>query len=120
MLIKKNRIFAVEITFANSKLKNLANNYKKCQKELGKIRANKYNQRLGELRSASTLEDVRHLPGHYHELTGNRKGQWACDLDQPYRLIFEPHEKPIPTDSNDKYIWSEIKSIKIIEIVNYH
>ena len=34
--------------------------------------------------------------GHYHELTGDRKGEWACDLDQPYRLIFEPHEKPIP------------------------
>lgn len=41
---------------------------------------------------ADTLEDVRYLPGHYHELTESRKEQWACDLDQPYRLIFEPHK----------------------------
>lgn len=56
----------------------------------------------------------------YHELTGDRKGQWACDLDQPYRLIFEPHENPIPTDNSGKYIWLEIKGVEILEITDYH
>lgn len=98
----------------------MANDYKKCQKEMGKNRAKLYNKRLGDLRNALTLEYVRHLPGRYHELTGDRKGQWACDLDQPYRMVFEPHEKPIPTDKDSKYIWSEIKGVKIIEIINYH
>ena len=50
----------------------------------------------------------------------NRKGQWACDLDQPYRLIFEPHENPIPTNEHAQYIWLEIKGVEIVEIVNYH
>lgn len=77
-------------------------------------------QRLSDLDAALTLEDVRYLPGHYHELVENRKGQWACDLDQPYRLIFKPHEDPIPTDVNGKYIWIEIKGVEIIEIINYH
>jgi len=47
-------------------------------------------------------------------------GQWSCDLDQPYRLVFEPQEKPIPTDKSGKYIWLEIKAVEIIEIADYH
>jgi len=43
-----------------------------------------------------------------------------CDLDQPYRLIFEPHENPIPANEHGQYIWLKIAGIEIIEIVNYH
>lgn len=110
----------MEISFRSKKLEKIASNRRKCQKELGLIRAELLFQRLSDLYIATTLEDVRYLPGHYHELTGDRKGQWACDLDQPYRLIFEPHEDPVPTDDNGRYVWIEIKGVEIIEIVNYH
>ena len=110
----------MEITFDDNKLEKLANNYKKCQKVMGQQRARLYNIRLGDLTKAKTLEDVRNLPGKYHELKENRKGQWACDLDQPYRLIFEPNENPIPMDTGGKYIWFEIKGVEIIGISDYH
>lgn len=71
-------------------------------------------------RETSENEDVRNLPGHYHELRDDRKGQWSCDLDQPYRLIFKPHEDPIPEDEYGRYIWIEITVVEIIEIANYH
>lgn len=71
----------MEITFEDKKLKKLANDFRKCQREMGLIRAKLYNKCLGDLRNSLTLEDVRHLPGRYHELKGNRKGKWACDLD---------------------------------------
>lgn len=87
---------------------------------MGEKRAKIFHNRLNQLKAAATLQDVRHFPGHFHELSGNRKGQWACDLDQPYRLIFVPHENPVPVDTNGKYLWSEIKGIEIIEIINYH
>jgi proteic killer suppression protein len=89
-------------------------------KEFGKLRAEKIRLRLTQLEDALTLEDVRYLAGNYHELINDRKGQWACDLDQPFRLIFEPHENPIPTDKDGRYIWIEITGVEIIEIVNYH
>lgn len=110
----------MKITFNDRWLEKMANDYKKCQKEMGPIRAKLYNKRLGDLFNALTLEDVRHLPGKYHELKEDRKGQWACDLDQPYRLVFEPHEKPIPTDEDGKFIWLHIKGVEIMEITNYH
>lgn len=110
----------MKVTFGDKKLEKAAKNVGKCYAMLGQKRGEKYLMRLNDLDSANTLEDVRHLPGHYHELVGDRKGQWACDLDQPYRLIFKPHEDPIPEDENHKYIWTEILGVEIEEIVDYH
>jgi len=89
-------------------------------KVFGKLRAKLLRRRLTQLADAKTLNDVRFLPGNYHELTKDRKGQWGCDLDQPYRLIFTPQEKPIPVNENGQYVWLEISGVEIIEIVNYH
>ena len=110
----------MNITFDNKKLQKIVNDDRMIVREFGRIRAEKFKARLEQLMFAQTLEDVRSLPGNYHELTGDRKGQWACDLDQPYRLIFEPHECPIPVNEHGQYIWAEIKGVEIIEIVNYH
>lgn len=110
----------MKITFSDKKLRKLANDDRLMVKELGKERAKLLRRRLNQLEDAENLEQVRHLPGHYHELTGNRKGQWACDLDQPYRLIFTPHENPIPANEDGQYIWLEITGVEIIEVTNYH
>jgi toxin HigB-1 len=108
------------ITFSDKKLEKSVNDDRILWKNFGQLRAKKIRLRLVQLEDSSTLEDLRNLPGNWHELTENRKGQWACDLDQPYRLIFEPCEKPVPTDENGKYIWVEIKCVEVIEIINYH
>jgi len=107
----------MDLTFADKKLGKLAND---DRKEFGKVRAQKLKLRLQQLRDAKALEDVRNLAGRYHELTGDRKGQWACDLDQPYRLVFTPHEDPIPTNAHGQYIWAEIRGVEILDVVDYH
>ncbi|MEP6646515.1 MAG: type II toxin-antitoxin system RelE/ParE family toxin [Saprospiraceae bacterium] len=110
----------MKITFADKRLEKLANDDRKRVKEFGKLRAEKIKVRLAQLRFATSLEDVKTLPGNYHELKNNRKGQWACDLDQPYRLIFSPHQNPIPTNEDGQYIWLEIRAVEVIEVINYH
>lgn len=110
----------MEVTTKDKSLSLLLAGDSKAAKKLGKVRFNYLNQRLKSLLVAENLEDVRTVPGHFHELVDNRKGQWACDLDQPYRLIFEPHEDPIPTDPDGKYVWVEIKGVELIEVTNYH
>ena len=110
----------MNLTFQDRKFEKLANDDRKLQMEFGKIRADKIKQRLVQLRVATSLEDVRELPGKFHELKNNRKGQWACDLDQPNRLVFVPHEDPIPVNEDGQYIWTEIRGVEIVEIVNYH
>jgi toxin HigB-1 len=120
-MLKINSIFAeMVITFSDKTLKKVVNDDRKLIKAFGQKRANLIKRRLDDIQAAETLEDLRHMPGRYHELKGDRKGQWACDLDQPYRLIFEPHEDPIPTDDDGKYIWIEIRGVDITEITDYH
>lgn len=110
----------MNITFRNRKIAKIVNDDRLLKREFGSIRAEKIKQRLTQLKYAITLEDVRYMPGNYHELTNERKGQWACDLDQPYRLIFTPQENPIPVNDNGQYIWSRILGVEVIEIINYH
>ncbi len=110
----------MDIYFKDRKLKRYANNDRQAVRKLGQRRAELYKRRLDDMFDAYSLEDVRYLPGNYHELKGDRKGQWACDLDQPYRLIFEPHQSPIPTNEYGQYVWLEIKGVEIIEIADYH
>lgn len=110
----------MDIKFGHNKLEKLANDSRKCFKELGPIRGKLYLKRLNDLLDAENLEKLRYVPGNFHELSGNRKGQWACDLDQPYRLVFIPQENPIPTNADGQFIWNEIVGVEILEIVDYH
>jgi toxin HigB-1 len=110
----------LNITFEDKKFEKLANDDRKLLKEFGKLRSGKIRARLTQLRFATTLEELRNLPGNYHELSGDRKGQWACDLDQPYRLIFTAQEDPIPVNKDGQYVWLEITGVEVIEIVDYH
>jgi len=110
----------VQITFDNKKFEKSINDMKSSQKEYGHICAKIIRRRMDDLRAAKTLEDVRFLPGKYHELTENRKGQFATHLEEPYRLVFAPDHSPIPVKGNGSIDWLSITSIKIIEIVNYH
>jgi len=64
----------MEISFDDNKLRKYANDDTQAIKKLGQRRAELYKQRLDDLFDAQTLEDIRYLPGNFHELTGNRKG----------------------------------------------
>lgn len=108
------------ITFADKKLKKYANNHKLAVRKLGSKRAAIYRKRLDDLAAAESFADLMYLPGNFHQLKEGRKGQWACDLDQPYRLIFEPAEFPVPENEAGAQILIEIISAEIIQIKDYH
>lgn len=108
------------IIFADKKLKKYANNNNLAIKKMGSIRAKIFQKRLDDLAAAESFADLEYLPGRFHQLKADRKDQWACDLDHPYRLIFEPAEIPIPKNADGMQILNEIKSSEIIEIKDYH
>lgn len=110
----------MDIIFAEKNLEKWANDFALAKKRLGNDRAAKYHQRLGDLQDVESFNDLKFLPGNFHNLSGNRNGQWSCSLDHPYRLIFEPAVKPVPINEHGTPILSEIKIVEIIEIVDYH
>ena len=94
----------MEIAFKDRKLGEMVNDQRRLVRALGSRRAEQLLLRLTQMVSARNITVLKASRGHYHELTGNRKGQWACNLNQPYRLVF--------TVEGD--------TIVIIEIVDYH
>ncbi len=108
------------ITFADRNLRKYANNNTLAIKKMGPKRAKIYQKRLEDMAATESFSDLKFLPGRFHQLSENRKDNWACDLDHPYRLVFEPADEPIPKDKDGKQILIEIRSLEIIEVTNYH
>ena len=76
--------------------------------------------RLDQLQAANSLEDMKGLPGHCHELKEDRKGQLAVHLIQPSRLIFKPDGDPADIYDDNSLNWKKVTSIEVLEIKNYH
>lgn len=95
----------MDIVFANQELEDALKDLCVLQKKYGTIQAKLLVRRIQTIRFAGTFDQLKSFPGHFHELKGDRKGQWACSLDQPYRLIFTKLEEGI---------------VSVEEIVDYH
>ncbi|MFI3140783.1 MAG: hypothetical protein R3Y27_00570 [Clostridia bacterium] len=51
--------------------------------------ASKIHQRINELQGIDSVDSLLKFKiGNCHELKGDRVGEFAMDLTQPYRLIF--------------------------------
>lgn len=84
----------------------------------GQVRARRIAVRLQQLRVAETLAEIRLVTSRCHELTADRSGQLALDLDGPYRLLFEPVEWVV--DGHGKLDWTAVRAVVVLEIVDYH
>lgn len=109
------------IMFSSTQFERMCNEQKQMVRKCGSEQAKLLRRRLDQLRSADCLEDLRHLPGpRCHELTANRKGQLAVDLNHPYRLVFRPTTNPLPQKPDGGLDWSKVDAIEILGIVDYH
>jgi proteic killer suppression protein len=78
-------------------------------------------RRLDDFAAAQVLSDISKLPQvRCHELSGDRSGMLAVDLEHPYRLIFIPADDPIPLKADGGLDWNNVRTIKIVEIADYH
>ena len=109
----------MKIFFKTKKLEKVLNNSKLIDKTYGNS-AKKIKQRLDDMAMADNLEELMKLPGRHHPLSGDRKGQFACDLVHPMRLIYEPANEPLPIDETNALNYSQVNIVEIIEITDYH
>ena len=98
----------MDIIYKNKKIEKICTDAKIAEKTYGKYMAAKIHQRIDEISAADSVEMMVHFHiGRCHSLTQNRKGQYAVDLIQPYRMVFEK-------------IGEEIQIANILEIIDYH
>jgi len=110
----------MNIIFADRKLEKYANDYSLAQRKLGSTQAVLYQKRLNDLHDADSFAVLPHLPGHHHPLSENRAGQWACSLEQPSRLVYEPIIPTEYTDTKEQIDLSALKDLTVLGITDYH
>lgn len=111
----------MDISFATSKLAKECNDQALLVRRQGPRRAKLIRRRLDQLRFAVTLAEVRTLPQtRCHELTGDLAGKLAVDLDDPYRLLFEPSNDPIPQKPDGGLDWAHVTAVRILGVEDYH
>lgn len=116
---KKQTRYNGNIQFPDQKFAKEVNDTRLLQRRYSAQRAKLIRRRVDELRAAQTLNDMRSLPtARYHELRGNRAGQLAINLDQPYRLIFTP-APPIPTKPDGGMDWTHVTAVIVLEVEDY-
>jgi proteic killer suppression protein len=88
-------------------------------KAYGERQARKIMKRISVLRTAASIREVPTAPpDRCHALTGDRAGQYAVDLEHPYRLVFRPYmDPPSGTSSVNR---SSVTSIEIVTVEDYH
>lgn len=98
----------MKVQYKNNKIREICTVLKTAQKKYGLRMAVKIQQRIVQLTEASSVSFLIQLrAGRCHLLTEDRAGQYAMDLEQPYRLIF------IQLDG-------EVQIVEVQEIVDYH
>ena len=111
----------MEINFKTVKLAKVFNQEKMLMSEYGEENGRIIMRRMAVLKAAPNLSQVSHLkPDRRHELIGRRKGEFAVDLKQPFRLVFRPNHDPVPLKTDGGIDLEHITSITIINVEDYH
>lgn len=112
----------MEIVFCTEKLRKLCNSSAEIRRKFGAQKGKKIEQRLFDLGAVETLADLGHLPPlRCHALTGDRDGQFAITTIDPYRLVFEPAETPVPRLFDGGIDRKQVTAIRILEVdIDYH
>lgn len=109
----------MELSYKTKKLQNLCEDIsfnKELNKLYGSKVAKKLPQRIAELKSFDTLNDVPSArPWRRHKLNGKRKDMFAIIIVDQYRLIFRPMGNNINIED-----LNNIKEIEIMEVSKHY
>ena len=77
--------------------------------------------RMSQVEVADNLGKLRvPQPGRFHELSADKSGWLACDLNGNYRLVFEVANEPVPVLESGGLDWSKVTHIRILGVIDYH
>ncbi len=108
----------MDIAFLNNDLEALCRDERIQKKKLGAVGAKRLRSRLADLDAVTRVSEL--VAGRPHPLSGDRRGEFALDLDGGRRLVFEPADSPLPTRDDDSIDWARVTRVRITYIGNYH
>lgn len=111
----------MKVSVRTTKLQKLLSKHRELVKKYGEKRARLIERRIVYLREASNLHNVPPTkPLRCHELSGQRKGEFAVNVDEQFRIVFIPDYDPVPRLSDGGIERKAVTEIVIIEVEDYH
>jgi len=111
----------MEIRFTSRKLAKLCSDDKAAAREWGLPNARKLAVRLAQLRACESLADMGVWPdARCHPLKGNRRGEFAVNLQGTWRLVFTPDDDPPALRAAGGLDPSQVRTVRILDVVDYH
>ena len=113
----------MDVFISDKRLRKVAHDDAACRRQYGVAMAKKLALRLASLSAAESLADFwppKSGPERCHELKGDLKGTFSVDLNQPYRLLFQPTSNPAGDEAEEQERWKSITSIDITAIEDTH
>ncbi|MHB8459726.1 MAG: type II toxin-antitoxin system RelE/ParE family toxin [Candidatus Limnocylindrales bacterium] len=111
----------MDVVFRSARMQRRCSSIDEMSKAWGAEMARRLARRFAELRAAENLAEMATLPqARCHQLTKNRDEQISVDLAQPYRLILEVNDDPVPRTADGGLDWTQITKVVVIEIVDTH
>ena len=108
----------MKISFVNPDVEALCKQSKLATRTLGALSAKKLQLRLTELFNADNVGEL--VAGRPHPLLGDRKGDFAVDLQGGDRLVFRSSHQPPLVKPDGSIDWVNVRAVTIVELGNYH
>ena len=108
----------MEVGFVNRKIRKSIHSEKLLRQQFGPRMPKRVKERLKLPATANNLEEITFPPPYRRHRLTTPDNHYAINLDQQYRLVFIAH--PPPDAERNNCPPSEITSITILEIVDYH
>ena len=108
----------MKLTFVSPNVEALCRQPKLATRTLGALSAKKLQLRLTELFNADNVSEL--MAGRPHPLAGDRKGEFAVDLQGGDRLVFRSSHQPPLVKPDGSIDWGNVRAITIVELGNYH
>jgi hypothetical protein len=103
----------VDVTFSDRRCQELCASPALLRRALGERGAKAAIAHLASLRAASSLAELRHLPGRCRE----RRGVLVLSLPDGAHLVFESAEPGLTTNDDGALDWVAVRAVRVLEIV---
>lgn len=77
-------------------------------------------RRIATIEAAEAMVHLINTPGHFHALSGKRRGEYSLDVSERDRLILTPGDEPLPLGKDGGVDLGQVSIAVLMEVTDYH
>lgn len=106
----------MELAFENTAIRNICEDEKEAERELGPSVSKFLQHRLADFNAAMNINDILVGNPRICEYSLHDQKEMVIDLHNDYRLIFSANHPQNPLDDIGRVDWTKVRRIKILRI----